>query len=233
MKRTLYSVALLVALTACNSSRASSSTGRPSGPIGTPTSVPTGSASAPVQPTLPKGITVKGGKPLFSLDTSEPDVALPIHGGPPGVVLDARLASTGGQREIRLTDSYGRAELVAPSGWNILAVAAFQANGDLAVCWNLLTGPESAPGAMPHPSAGLALKCRLRQSGKYGKVIDVAPDTAPAWLVDVTASSGSTYIVKYYRNKDGWLITPPSKGDGVFTRTLSSSGLGSPTPASP
>jgi hypothetical protein len=201
-----------------------------SGPI--PLASALESSASPLAPApgqnRPLGMTVEQDQPLFSLDVSQPNVTLTAHGLPPGVTLGARLANAGGQRAIELTDSAGRVEMVAEADWNLPAVAALSANGTLLVCWNLLTGPESEEGGMPHPSTGLALYCRSRKDGSYSDAFAVAETGVPCWLKDVKAEEGDGFSILYFRNQSGWLIGPPAEGDGIFRQGFDGTNLAPP-----
>ena len=226
----LKTLPALLLLGACSSDRSNGGNATPAGPIAIP-SVLSGTAPPPSQvaePEPPEGVSVPAGTRSFSLDTSVPNVPLEAHGLPTGVSLNARLASAGGQREIQLLDAAGRVETVAAGDWNLPAVAAADARGRVLVCWNRLTGPEPAVGATPHPSAGLSLQCRLRVGGTYSDELGVGAAGVPCWLKDVTTTDASTFSIRYFKNKSGWLFGPAADGDGVFTRTFDGDTLSDP-----
>ncbi len=179
---------------------------------------PVGSALPPRQPALPEGLDT-GGAVFVSLDTTTSDLPAPLHGAPPGYLLIGHLSSPGGEREILLVPGVGAtAVTVAPGGWNLFAVGAFAADGRGLLCWNILVGPESAPGAMPHPSTGLAITCRRWAVGVLGPVLNASGDAAPSWLQDVVARSQGGFELAYYRDQSGWLFGTPEAGDGVYLR---------------
>lgn len=179
----------------------------------------------PAQPPLPNGIEVEGGKPLFTVDRITPDVPGVLRGGPAGATLHVWLASPGGKRSISYEPAPGAPaiELVA-AAWVLSPVGAFDAAGAALFCWNRLTGPETAPGAMPHPTQGLPLVCRAVQGGKAGAELTVSADVA-SWLQDIALENGKL-AVRYYRNQEGWLVGRNKPGDGLYSRTFDGQSLG-------
>jgi hypothetical protein len=173
---------------------------------------------APVHPTPPPEIHLEGDS-LFSLDVETSVIEARLQDGPQGARLTEELASNGGKRAILYRPSAdGPQELVAEPGWHILPAGAVDEAGNLLVCWNRLTGPETAKGAMPHPSAGLALICRYRSGGKWGTEI-VAGADVPSWLQTIRLD-GDNLVVRYHRNPSGWLVNDVEEGDGIWERRL-------------
>lgn len=163
----------------------------------------------PVSPSPPAGLDT-GGVPLFELDAVTPEYVAVLGGAPAGFSLVARLRSAGGQRELVLVTPAGE-EVVAAADWIVLATGAFADATRGVVCWNVLTGSPSVTGGMPHPSEGLALRCRFR-GVELGPVQDIADRE---WLVELTADSELALVT--YRDATGWLYTFEA-GDGHLIR---------------
>lgn len=182
----------------------------------------------PTQPSPPPGLSHEGDT-LFSLDVAAREVGAETRGAPEGVALLGVLADQGGRRALVVREG-DRAVEVAPPGWHLPPVGAWRGEEAL-ICWNTLTGPESAPGAMPHPSGGLSLQCR--QGGRsLGPAVSFDAGGAPAWLVDVQVE-GDGWLVTAYHNAAGWLLGEVRDGDGLRARTFVDGAFGPATPVAP
>ncbi len=168
----------------------------------------------------PQGLRPQGDGPLFSLDTTQPVITLAIEGDAQhllqGVLTDAQ-----GRRELRYVGADGRAEVIAPAGWNLPPAAAVVRGGDTMACFNVLLGPPSSntAGEMPDPSLGVTLRCRLRTAQGWGAPSDLATVTRGAWVQRVVAREDGGFRVLIYGD-DGWLIAPPTAQHGIYDATF-------------
>lgn len=166
----------------------------------------------------PEGLAPQGGEPMFSLDTTTPTLEVAIEGDMQhrlqGVLADAL-----GRRALRYTLDASRSELVADAGWNLPPAAAVRLGGDTMVCFNTLTGVPSSNtrGAMPDPTLGMEVRCRLRTTAGWGPTETLATTTRGAWVQRVVATPEGFRVLLY--GDEGWMLAPAGPQHGVYDAT--------------
>jgi len=179
----------------------------------------------PDSPPPPQGLDTHG-KPLYELDTSSAEKTAVLANAPAGASLIGRLASSDGRREIVLRTG-GSDHRVTDADWNILATGTFDATGTALICWNVLTGPASSTGGMPHPSTGLEVRCRT-WTDSPGPVLTASDVAQHEWLIDVTSASPGHFTLTTYRDATGWMFNAMA-GDGYLRRDLAGGSFGPPS----
>jgi hypothetical protein len=182
-------------------------------------------AEPPVEPTRPAGFE-GGAGPIHEIDRETEEHDGVLLNAPEGARLWGRMSSPGGKRTLYFVPAAGAGQVTAyESAWVSPPAGRFVDDGRALLCWNELTGPESAPGAMPHPSTGLALVCRLWDGGALGEPLQGAADDEPSWLQTIDEHS-SGWLVRYYRNPSGWLVGEPTEEDKLLQRVFDGSSFG-------
>ncbi len=167
----------------------------------------------------PTGLTAQDGGALFALNTTERVITLAVEGDAQHQ-LQGVLTDDLGRRELRYVDAAGRAEVLAPSDWNLPPAAAVVRGGSVMACFNVLTGGPSpnTAGAMPDPSRSMVLRCRLRTAQGWGAPTDLPVTTRGAWVQRVVAREDGGFRVLIYGD-DGFFIAPPSAHHGIYDAT--------------
>ncbi len=167
----------------------------------------------------PPGLTPPTNEPMFGLNTSERVITLAIEGDAQHR-LEGVLTDPDGRRELRYVSTDGRFEVLAPAGWNLPPAAAVVRGGDTLTCFNALTGRPSfnTRGAMPDPTLGMELRCRLRSAGRWGSVMTVRTPTAGNWVQRVVGRDDGAFRVLFYGD-DGWMLAPATSRHGVYDVT--------------
>lgn len=184
-------------------------------------------ADPPVEPTPPAELAHEG-ETMFALDTTTEAIGGALVGAPTGASLELVLASAGGRRALVYRDGPDAdLEIVAEGDWIFVGTGVANADGDVMFCWNHLSGPESARNAMPHPSGGVPVTCRLRDGERLRDAVVVASD-APSWLLSLV-SEGQGWVARYHRNPSGWLVDSPGEGDGIYEARFTSDAWSTPS----
>lgn len=167
----------------------------------------------------PTGLTAQDGGALFALNTTERVITLAVEGDAQHQ-LQGVLTDDLGRRELRYVDAAGRAEVLAPSDWNLPPAAAVVRGGNVMACFNVLTGGPSpnTAGAMPDPSRSMVLRCRLRTAQGWGAPVDLPVTTRGAWVQRVVARDDGGFRVLIYGD-DGFFIAPPGAHHGIYDAT--------------
>lgn len=182
---------------------------------GTPTSPPSVDASA-ADPTPPAGLQIQG-TDLIQWDTVTPEFSLPIAGT--SATVAGVLTSPQGRRRVELRES-GRVVVLAESGWNLPAAGALAPSGERVVCWNVMLGPERSGARPPHPTRGVALRCRSVGPGGVSPVLDATERGMLAtWMRGVSLRDGQLWV-RYLRDRTGWLVVLDARDRGSYERTI-------------
>lgn len=189
---------------------------------------PSTDASAPVDrgapvdagpQVTPTGLAAQDGGALFALNTTDRVITLAVEGDAQHQ-LQGVLTDELGRRELRYVGADGRAEVLAPSDWNLPPAAAVVRGGNVMACFNVLTGGPSpnTAGAMPDPSRSMVLRCRVRTAQGWGAPTDLPVTTRGAWVQRVVAREDGGFRVLIYGD-DGFFIAPPSAHHGIYDAT--------------
>ncbi len=167
----------------------------------------------------PTGLTAQDGGALFALNTTDRVITLAVEGDGQHQ-LQGVLTDELGRRELRYVGADGRAEVLAPSDWNLPPAAAVVRGGSVMACFNVLTGGPSSntAGAMPDPSRSMVLRCRVRTAQGWGAPTDLPVTTRGAWVQRVVAREDGGFRVLIYGD-DGFFIAPPSAHHGIYDAT--------------
>lgn len=125
--------------------------------------------------------------------------------GVEGEAVRGTLADAAGRRALAWIHADGREEVLAKAGWHLPPVAAVDASGARAVCYNRL-----AEGIRPSAGGGVALHCRLDAGDGFGPEIRVASKVESAWLQDLTATDDG-FRVRYHQAPAGRLMPAPGE----------------------
>ena len=138
-----------------------------------------------------------------------------------GAVAVQVVAKLRGRREI-LYGAVGEAtEVIVPADWIMPPIAAVAPQGQTAVCWSAMTGSPSelTEGALPDPTQGVALWCRVRGASAWGPPARLGSESVAAWVTGVEPQADGSFQVRYYAD-GGLFVRPTSESDGTYTQAL-------------
>jgi hypothetical protein len=170
-------------------------------------------------PEMPEGLDVPAGH-LFSVDATRSVFALPIAGDPSHELI-GRLADSDGRREILYGPTGESDQVVVPAAWVLPAVASLGPTGVTALCWSALTGntSELTEGAMPDPTQGVSLFCRVLRSDGWSEPVRMGSHGVAAWIMALEPQPNGDFEVQYWSD-EGWLVRPTTLQDGLYSQML-------------
>lgn len=149
------------------------------------------------------------GPHLFELDTTTRTFELKVN-GTRDLVLAGELADDHGRRRIVLARrTKGYRAVVFESDWNLPAVAAVRAGGEIEVCANRLVGHDTprTKGIVPDPATGVALYCRRRSKGTWQPERRIDDGSVAArWLVNLEPAPGEGFRLTVQPDPSGQLV---------------------------
>jgi hypothetical protein len=169
---------------------------------------------------------VDSSEPLFRLDTQTAVYEYPVTNAI-DLTLKAEIADGDGRRKILLKhDFVDDAIVIADAGWHLFPAAALSKQGmGQIVCFNRLVGTptEMTAGAMPDPTHGVHLYCRVFMGTGWSPELRVAADAHAAWLRKVEVTPNGYFVITAYHD-DGWFMGRAKEGHGTYAHMYDSSG---------